>query len=188
LNSALFGPRQQGTQAAGGTAAGGSGLVGVASKYKGETVKVYRERSKFQHWEFIYDPAKDKSGQAAGQQQGQAGANGQQNPLGQGQQGQQNSGQGSRGGFGQQDAPAVPGTALPVPGGGAGRPGGIGGGGFGSTPATGGGGGFIGGPAPSTLPNTVIPSPNGNNQTRPGQPTTPVQPPRQGGGGFIGGK
>lgn len=37
----------------------GSGIVGVASKYEGDSIKIYNERQKYDEWEFIYDPNKD---------------------------------------------------------------------------------------------------------------------------------
>lgn len=47
---------------------GAGGIVGVASKYKAEGIKLIEERSKINEWEFIYDPRKDKriTGQAGG--------------------------------------------------------------------------------------------------------------------------
>ena len=38
----------------------GGGIAGVASTAEGEGVKVYNERSLYQEWEFIFDPAKQK--------------------------------------------------------------------------------------------------------------------------------
>ncbi len=38
----------------------GGGIAGVASTAEGEGVKVYNERTLYQEWEFIYDPAKQK--------------------------------------------------------------------------------------------------------------------------------
>ena len=37
----------------------GPGIAGVATKYKGPSIKVYAERQKYQEWEFVYDPQKD---------------------------------------------------------------------------------------------------------------------------------
>ncbi len=39
----------------------GSQIAGVASKAKGDAIKTYNDRTKYDEWEFIYDPAKDKS-------------------------------------------------------------------------------------------------------------------------------
>ena len=38
----------------------GGGIAGVASTAEGEGVKVYNERTLYQEWEFIFDPAKQK--------------------------------------------------------------------------------------------------------------------------------
>ena len=38
----------------------GGGIAGVASNGEGEGVKVYNDRTLYQEWEFIYDPAKQK--------------------------------------------------------------------------------------------------------------------------------
>jgi type II secretory pathway pseudopilin PulG len=38
----------------------GGGIAGVASTAEGEGVKVYNDRSLYQEWEFIFDPAKQK--------------------------------------------------------------------------------------------------------------------------------
>jgi hypothetical protein len=40
---------------------GAVGIAGVATKYKGPSIKVVNERKKYQEWEFIYDMKKDKS-------------------------------------------------------------------------------------------------------------------------------
>ena len=58
---------------------GGPGIAGVASLYEGPSIKSYRERLKYQEWEFVYQPS----------QGGQTGAVPQQpNPLGNGAGGQ----------------------------------------------------------------------------------------------------
>ena len=66
----------------------GAGLVGVASKFEGETIKVYHEREKFEEWEFIYDLKNDRAALGGagglGVQQGQQGQ-GQRPGQGQGQ-------------------------------------------------------------------------------------------------------
>ena len=38
----------------------GGGIAGVASKAEGEGVKVYNDRTLYQEWEFVFDPAKQK--------------------------------------------------------------------------------------------------------------------------------
>ncbi len=37
----------------------GAGICGVATKLEGEGIKLYNKRSKYNEWEFIYDPRKD---------------------------------------------------------------------------------------------------------------------------------
>jgi len=196
LNDAIFGPRQPAAGAAGGSVAGGSGLVGVASKYRGEAVKVYREKGRYQLWEFIYDPAKDTSGRKAGI--GQSGA-----PLPGGLPGGGLPGGALQpgGSPAQQNAQPTPGTRVPGTTG-------IGGGGFSSTsggffgPSTGtssAGAGFIGGAPPPVVPPSGVPAGTGTNgqPLQPGQqPATPAPatpqpatpPAPTGGGGFIGGR
>jgi hypothetical protein len=39
----------------------GGGIAGVATKYKGPSIKIYNDRQKYQEWEFVYDPKKDKA-------------------------------------------------------------------------------------------------------------------------------
>jgi len=41
----------------GGNVAGGFG--GVASIYKGPSIKIYNEQQRYEKWEFVYDPKKD---------------------------------------------------------------------------------------------------------------------------------
>jgi len=52
---------------------GAGGIAGVASKYKGEGIKLIEERSKINEWEFIYDPRKDKRMTGGGGMSGQFG-------------------------------------------------------------------------------------------------------------------
>ena len=52
---------------------GSAGIAGVASTFKGPSIKAYKERTKYQEWEFVYEPAVNQPGAP-----GQAGAN----PLG----------------------------------------------------------------------------------------------------------
>jgi hypothetical protein len=58
------------TQLSGGLSGGGSsafnnnnsiggGIAGVASKFKGPSIKVYDEQQRYEKWEFVYDPKKD---------------------------------------------------------------------------------------------------------------------------------
>jgi hypothetical protein len=44
------------------------GIAGVASKLESESIKVYNDRSKYNEWEFIYDPRQDRTARAAPQQ------------------------------------------------------------------------------------------------------------------------
>ena len=37
----------------------GPGMAGVATKYEGDSIRVYNERKKYQEWEFVYDASKD---------------------------------------------------------------------------------------------------------------------------------
>ena len=60
------------------TAAGG--LAGVASTFKGPSIKIYKDRQKYQEWEFIFDLKSGLPGQPA-TPQGPSGAAG---PPGQG--------------------------------------------------------------------------------------------------------
>lgn len=39
----------------------GGGIAGVASTFEAEGIKVYNERTKYNEWEFLYDPAKDRA-------------------------------------------------------------------------------------------------------------------------------
>ena len=83
INDLLTTPRQGGIPGAGAGAAMGPGIVGVASKHEGPGIKVYAERTKYQEWEFVYDPKEEKAPNMSGNQQA-PGANGQpgNNPLG----------------------------------------------------------------------------------------------------------
>ena len=86
IDNALFRPNQ--APATGPT--GSPGIAGVASKFKGPSIKAYRERIKYQEWEFVYEPATNQPGapgtnqpglnQPGANQPGQSGAAGQ-NPL-----------------------------------------------------------------------------------------------------------
>jgi hypothetical protein len=69
IDNSLFRPNQAPTTGPTGSA----GIAGVASTFKGPSIKAYKERTKYQEWEFIYEPAVNQPGAP-----GQAGAN----PLG----------------------------------------------------------------------------------------------------------
>jgi hypothetical protein len=60
IDNALFRPTQA-PASAGPT--GSPGIAGVASNFKGPSIKSYRERTKYQEWEFVYEPAATKPGQ-----------------------------------------------------------------------------------------------------------------------------
>ncbi len=83
IDNALFRPNQ--APATGPT--GSPGIAGVASKFKGPSIKAYRERTKYQEWEFIYEPANQPGTNQPGANQPGANPLGQpgtpaQNPLG----------------------------------------------------------------------------------------------------------
>jgi hypothetical protein len=64
LNRALYGPRPGGAPT-GNTIGGagqtlGSGIAGFASKAEADSIMVYNDHSKYNEWEFIYDPAKQR--------------------------------------------------------------------------------------------------------------------------------
>jgi hypothetical protein len=79
-------------------AVGGGGIAGVASTHTGPSIKTYKERTKYQEWEFVFIPQQGGvGGGGAGGQNGQNGQNnGKQNNNGKnGQQGQNNTGSNS---------------------------------------------------------------------------------------------
>ncbi|MBL8242389.1 MAG: hypothetical protein JNM66_33495 [Bryobacterales bacterium] len=91
----------------------GGGIAGVASKYDAEGIKIYKEKTNYKEWEFVYDPTKDQKGQQGqipGQIPGQVPG---QIPTGQG--------AGPTGGFGTSPTGGFGGQQ-----GGFGQPGGIG--------------------------------------------------------------
>jgi len=55
INQTLLGG-QNGLQGAGGNL-GSPGIAGVASKFEGPSIKSYGDRTKYQEWEFVFDPA-----------------------------------------------------------------------------------------------------------------------------------
>ena len=71
IDNSLFRPNQG--PATGGPT-GSPGIAGVASTFKGPSIKAYKERTKYQEWEFVYEPAVNQPGAA-----NQPGNN---NPLG----------------------------------------------------------------------------------------------------------
>jgi hypothetical protein len=61
----------QGAAAPGGM---GSGIAGIASKVDAEGIKIYKEKTNYKEWEFVYDPSKElknAQGQIPGQSSGQ---------------------------------------------------------------------------------------------------------------------
>jgi hypothetical protein len=58
INQLLTTPRQPppGVSVGGNATPGSGGIAGVASKYEGASVKVYKDRKKFKEWEFVFDP------------------------------------------------------------------------------------------------------------------------------------
>ena len=66
IDNALFRPNQ--APATGPT--GSPGIAGVASKFKGPSIKAYRERTKYQEWEFVYEPTTNQPGAPGANQPG----------------------------------------------------------------------------------------------------------------------
>jgi len=107
---------------------GVAGIAGVASKREAEGIMVYNDRSKYNEWEFLYDPRLDVAAAAQGQVPGQPPQGVNQSGFGRG--GNQGFG---RGGGGAQDGSGTGSgrrgggvTPFPMPGGfGGGRGGGI---------------------------------------------------------------
>lgn len=122
INDLLTKPRPGGMAGLPGMPTGqqiGGGIAGVASTAEGSGIKVYNDRDKYEEWEFIYDPKKDK--RLTGMVQTGSGQLGQQGQGGQG----GLPGQGVNPGFnpfgGQ---PVSPGNQTPQQPGGQGFPGG----------------------------------------------------------------
>ena len=65
----------------------GGGIVGIASKLDREGIKIYKEKTNYKEWEFVYDPNQQAGGGAnlPGQRQGTLGPG--MNPGGQPMQG-----------------------------------------------------------------------------------------------------
>ena len=83
INQLLTQPRQQpgGAPLPGGITPGATGIAGVASTSKAASIKIYKEKSKYNEWEFVFD-LQQQQRQAAAAQAGAAGLNNQNNPLG----------------------------------------------------------------------------------------------------------
>jgi hypothetical protein len=60
---------------------GSPGIAGVASKHEGPSIKSYRERTKYQEWEFVFDPQTSRTTQQGGQLNPGQGNQNPQNPL-----------------------------------------------------------------------------------------------------------
>ena len=80
IQQILTSPRAGGMPSTPGMVGGGmqigGGIAGVASTLEQDSIMVYEEHQKYNEWEFIYDPAKDRSvmgGMAGGQDAGHAG-------------------------------------------------------------------------------------------------------------------
>lgn len=75
ITDALYSPRTPppGVGSSFGNNAIAGGLAGVATTFKGPSIKVVNERQKYQEWEFVYDLKKDKSLMGPGAQNGMTG-------------------------------------------------------------------------------------------------------------------
>lgn len=80
IQNALTNTRNPQQMMGGGAAGLGPGIAGVATKFEAQGIKLINERSRYDEWEFIYDPKKDTSiaGPGAAAMQGNQNAN----PLG----------------------------------------------------------------------------------------------------------
>ena len=79
INNLLRTPRQPPNAAGTNNPLNTGGLAGVASTYEGPSIKVYKERSKYNEWEFIFDLKQGIPGQPPN---GQRPAQASPNPLG----------------------------------------------------------------------------------------------------------
>jgi hypothetical protein len=65
IQQAIMSPRQPPAGLSGGSSSFGTqttgGIAGVATTFKGGSIKVINERKKYQEWEFVYDIKKDKT-------------------------------------------------------------------------------------------------------------------------------
>jgi hypothetical protein len=69
INDMLRQPSQTGSGSAFNNTLAAGGLAGVASNFKGPSIKVYRDRQKYNEWEFIFDLKQGLPGQQQPQQQ-----------------------------------------------------------------------------------------------------------------------
>jgi hypothetical protein len=78
VNNAIMNPNPQaganGLGTAGGMTTGG--IAGVASMYKGTSIKIYGERQKYQEWEFIFSMNNQQNGAGQNRNPLQPGQNG----------------------------------------------------------------------------------------------------------------
>jgi hypothetical protein len=83
INDMLRQPSQAGSGSAFNNTPAAGGLAGVASNFKGPSIKVYKDRQKYNEWEFIFDLKQGLPGQQqTGQQPGQGLAPSGQGPTG----------------------------------------------------------------------------------------------------------
>jgi hypothetical protein len=109
IDNTLFRPNQ----AAATGALGSAGIAGVATKFKGPSIKSYRKRTKYQEWEFVFEPLTTQPGA------NQAGAN----PLGANQTGANQNGQtGAAGQSSQSPNPFAPSSGQQAGGAGGSNP------------------------------------------------------------------
>lgn len=134
IRQILTTPRAGGMPGAQGLGQGGlgAGIAGVASKKEATGIKIYNERTRYDEWEFLYDPSKDvpKGMQQAG---GAQGTNQPGGPLQGGQSGSGTMGGGMGGSMGGRMG-TQSGSSFSTGGG--------------SSTSSGSGGGFIGGAIP----------------------------------------
>ena len=81
-------------------AVGGGGIAGVASTHTGPSIKVYKDRSKYQEWEFVFVPVQGGVGGVGGAAGANGGRGGAASQPGQGGPGGQQGGPGGTTGFG----------------------------------------------------------------------------------------
>jgi type II secretory pathway pseudopilin PulG len=83
-SSASFSPSSGLTSSGGGIGmtTAGAGIAGVASKYEATGIKTYKDHSKYNEWEFLYDPRQDMVGLAGAQAQPGPGGTALGTPLG----------------------------------------------------------------------------------------------------------
>jgi hypothetical protein len=54
INAALTNPQQNTSLSGQGQPLGAGGVAGVASNFKGPSIKIYKDQQKYQMWEFIF--------------------------------------------------------------------------------------------------------------------------------------